>query len=163
MAFCPNCGSQIADNVAFCPTCGKAAGPANAGTPVAAAAQPAPQSPPVAANTAAAGPLAENIAGMLAYFTIIPAIVFLLIEPYNRNKFVRFHCFQCLFVAGALIVIHIGLSIVGYALPLIVLPIWGLLGLAELALWILLVVKAYQHQMFKLPIVGDMAEKQAGA
>lgn len=167
MAFCPNCGSQIADNVAFCPTCGKAAGQATATTaPAAAAAQPVPQAPPVAANTGpavAAEPLAENIAGMLAYFTIIPAIVFLLIEPYNRNKFVRFHSFQCLFIAGALIVLHVALSIVGYALPLIVLPIWGLLGLAEVALWVLLVIKAYQHQMFKLPIVGDMAEKQAGA
>ena len=60
-------------------------------------------------------------------------------------------------------VIHIGLSIIGYMLPLLVFPIWGLLGLAEFALWILLVIKAYQHVMFKLPIVGDMAEKQAGA
>ena len=167
MAFCANCGTQMADNAAFCPGCGKAVGQAAGG---AAAAQPAPQAPPpqaqpVVANTTATGaaPLSENIAGMLAYFTIIPAIVFLLIEPYNRNRFVRFHCFQCLFTAGALIVIHIGLSIIGYALPLLVLPVYMLLGLAELVLWILLVVKAYQGVMFKLPIVGDMAEKQAGA
>ena len=64
---------------------------------------------------------------------------------------------------GALIVIHVGLSIIGYALPLLVLPIYMLLGLAELVLWILLVIKAYQHVMFKLPIVGDLAEKQANA
>lgn len=168
MAFCANCGTQLADNVAFCPSCGKAAGQGAVGTAAAAAApQAAPQPPAVApattANTTASAPLAENVAGMLAYFTIIPAIVFLLVEPYNRNRFVRFHSFQCLFTAGALIVIHIALSIVGYALPLIILPVWGLLGLAELALWILLVVKAYQHEMFKLPVVGDMAEKQAGA
>jgi uncharacterized membrane protein len=164
MAFCANCGTQMADGAAFCPSCGKAAGQATPGAAVAAQAPPPPQAPPVAANTAAtAAPLAENIAGMLAYFTIIPAIVFLLIEPYNRNRFVRFHSFQCLFTCGALIVIHIGLSIIGYALPLLVLPIYMLLGLAELALWILLVIKAYQHEMFKLPIVGDMAEKQAGA
>jgi|SRR5580692_1408471 uncharacterized membrane protein len=169
MAFCANCGTQMADGTAFCPSCGKATGQATTGAAV--AAQPAPQQPPpspqpppVAANTAAtAAPLAENIAGMLAYFTIIPAIVFLLVEPYNRNRFVRFHSFQCLFTCGALIVIHIGLSIIGYALPLLILPIYMLLGLAELALWILLVIKAYQHEMFKLPIVGDMAEKQAGA
>lgn len=168
MAFCANCGSQVADNAAFCPGCGKAVGQATGGAAV--AAQPAPQpppplqAPPVAANTAAAGaPLAENVAGMLAYFTIIPAIVFLLIEPYNRNRFVRFHCFQCLFTAVALIVIHIGLSIIGYAMPLLILPVYMLLGLAELVLWILLVVKAYQGVMFKLPIVGDLAEKQAGA
>ena len=48
-------------------------------------------------------------------------------------------------------------------MPLIMFPIWTLLGLGELALWILLVIKAYQHQMFKLPIVGDLAEKQANA
>ncbi len=112
---------------------------------------------------APAAPLEENIAGMLAYFTIIPAIIFLLIEPYNRNRFVRFHCFQCLFTVGALVVLHIGLSMISYMLPLLMVPIWGLLGLAELALWILLVIKAYQHVMFKLPIVGDIAEKQAGA
>ena len=100
---------------------------------------------------------------MLAYFTIIPAIIFLLIEPYNRNRFVRFHSFQCLFTCGALIVLHVVLSVFSYIIPVLMFGIWGLLGLAELALWILLVVKAYQHQMFKLPIVGDMAEKQAGA
>ncbi len=164
MAFCANCGTQLADNVTFCPSCGKAQGQAGAGP--AAAAQPAPQAsqPPAYANTpAASAPLAENVAGMLAYFTIIPAIVFLLVEPYNRNRFVRFHSFQCLFTAGALIVLHIALSFVAYALPLLMIPVYGLLGLAELALWILLVVKAYQHEMFKLPVVGDMAEKQAGA
>ena len=100
---------------------------------------------------------------MLAYFTIIPAIIFLLIEPYNRNRFVRFHSFQCLFTCGALIVVQVGLSILSYAMPLIMFPIWTLLGLAEFALWILLVIKAYQHQIFKLPIVGDLAEKQANA
>jgi uncharacterized membrane protein len=116
-----------------------------------------------AASAASIGSLAENVAGMLAYFTIIPAIVFLLVEPYKSNRFVRFHSFQCLFTVGALIVLQIGLSIIGYALPLLVFPFWTLLGLAELALWLLLVIKAYQGQMFKLPIVGDMAEKQAGA
>src|ERR1700722_14502846 len=118
MAFCANCGTQMADGTAFCPSCGKAAGQATPGAAV--AAQPAPQQPPpspqpppVAANTAAtAAPLAENIAGMLAYFTIIPAIVFLLVEPYNRNHFVRFHCFQCLFAAVVLIVADVALWIV---------------------------------------------------
>ena len=87
--------------------------------------------------------MAENVAGMLAYFTIIPAIIFLLIEPYNRNRFVRFHSFQCLFTAAALIVLHIvlfDLQPTSCSCP-DVRAIWGLLGLAELALWILLVVE----------------------
>ncbi len=106
--------------------------------------------------------MAENVAGMLAYFTIIPAIIFLLIEPYNHNRFVRFHAFQCLFTAVALIVLQIVFSIFSHIIPVLMFGVWGLLGLAELALWILLVVKAYQHEMFKLPFVGDLAEKQAG-
>jgi uncharacterized membrane protein len=185
MAFCANCGSQVADNVAFCPSCGKATGQAAPAGTAAPPPPPPPQAAPGASyqtaappppnasyQTAAApaAPLAENVAGMLAYFTIIPAIVFLLIEPYNRNRFVRFHSFQCLFTAAALIVIEVGLMIISAILHLI--PVmgwlitaimWPLYGLAVLALWLILVIKAYQHVMFKLPIVGDLAEKQAGA
>ena len=81
MAFCSGCGTQMADNAAFCPKCGKAAAQAGAeGT------YSAP--PPVPPAAAPATPMAENVAGMLAYFTIIPAIIFLLIEPFNRNRFV---------------------------------------------------------------------------
>lgn len=175
MAFCPNCGTQLADNVAFCPNCGKAVGQASPGT---ASAAPPPTPPPApeasynaqAAPVVAAAPLAENVAGMLAYFTIIPAIAFLLIEPYNRNRFVRFHSFQCLFVAATLVVIDVVLMILSSILHLVPLIgwavtaiMWPIYSLAVLALWLLLVIKAYQHQIYKLPIVGDLAEKQAGA
>jgi uncharacterized membrane protein len=153
MAFCSACGTQIANDAAFCPKCGKTSGKGISAVP--ASTSPGPAS--------ASLPIAENVAGMLAYFTIIPAILFLLIEPFNRNHFVRFHSFQCLFTCGALIVLQIVLSIFGHILPIFMFGIWRLLGLAELALWILLVFKAYQHEMFKLPIVGDMAERQAGA
>ncbi len=168
MAFCSKCGAQTGESSAFCPNCGAAVGQANPASPV------APPLPPPAANysepVASSAPLAENVAGALAYFTIIPAIVFLLIEPYNRNRFVRFHSFQCLFVAVALVVVDIALSIISAIFHLV--PVigwfaaalmWPLYGLAVLALWLLLVIKAYQHQIYKLPVIGDMAEKQAGA
>jgi uncharacterized membrane protein len=160
MAFCSACGTQIADDAAFCPKCGKAAATSGA-SGIPSAPLPTPTGT-YGATGAPATPMAENVAGMLAYFTIIPAIIFLLIEPYNRNRFVRFHSFQCLFTCAALIVFQIVLSLFLYFIPVLV-GVYGLLGLAELALWILLVVKAYQHEMFKLPIVGDLAEKQAGA
>jgi uncharacterized membrane protein len=163
MAYCASCGAQMVDNVAFCPNCGK---PACQGNPAGAATPP----PPYDTTTASAPPLAENVAGMLAYFTIIPAIIFLLIEPYNRNRFVRFHCFQCLFVAVALVVVDVALMILSsifHLLPVIgwfiTALMWPLYSLAVLALWLLLVVKAYQHEIYKLPVVGDMAERQAGA
>lgn len=161
MAFCASCGTQMADNVAFCPNCGKAAGQASGAG--ASAPPPTPAPPASYGSTAApAAPLAENVAGMLAYFTIIPAIIFLLIEPYNRNRFVRFHSFQCLFTFAALIVVRVCLSVVSMIVSFLIIPLWGLFVLACIALWLLLIIKAYQHQLFKLPIVGDLAEKQAG-
>jgi uncharacterized membrane protein len=167
MAFCPKCGAQTADNAAFCPNCGAGVGPA---TPAAnPAAPPPPPAEGYSAPAVSSAPLEENVAGALAYFTIIPAIVFLLIAPYNRNRFVRFHSFQCLFVTVALVVVDIALSIISaifHLLPVIgwfvAALMWPLYGLAVLALWLLLVIKAYQHQIYKLPVIGDMAEKQAG-
>jgi len=96
---------------------------------------------------------------MLAYVTIIPAILFLILEPYNKNRFVRFHAFQCIFLAVGLFVIQMVLAfipIIGWLISLLV-------SLGTLALWIVLLIKAYGGQMFKLPVIGDMAEKQANA
>ena len=114
--------------------------------------------------------MAENVAGMLAYFTFIPAVIFLLVEPYNRNRFVRFHAFQSLFFHVAVVVLEIALMILSAILhiipvmgSLVALVLWPLVWLGVFGLWLLLVIKAYQHLMFKLPIVGDLAEKQAGA
>jgi uncharacterized membrane protein len=116
-------------------------------------------------QTAPAAGLTDNVAGALAYVTIIPAIVFLVIEPFNKKKFVRFHSFQCIFFAVAWTALWIVLNIIvhipvlGWATALL----WPLVGLAGFVIWIVLVLKAYQGQMFKLPVIGDMAEKQAGA
>jgi uncharacterized membrane protein len=103
--------------------------------------------------------MADNVAGMLAYVTFIPAIVFLAMAPYNRNSFIRFHAFQCIFFSVALFAIHLVLDfipIIGWAISLLV-------SLAALGLWLVLLMKAYQGQRWKVPIIGDMAEKQANA
>ncbi len=112
-------------------------------------------------------PIAENIAGVIAYMTIFPAIVFLVLEPFKRNLFVRFHSFQHLLLWAAGVVFGIASGIVGAILQLmpfmrvLVFPFTGLVGLAFFFLWVLLVVKAYNHEMFKLPILGDLAERWA--
>lgn len=139
MAFCPTCGTQIADGAA-CPKCASGAGPGTtAVTPVAAG-------------------ITDNLAGALAYLTIIPAIVFLVIEPFNKKRFVRFHAFQSIFFSVAWIVIAIGLSFIGF-IPFL----WTLVRLAFFVVWLILMIKAYQGQMFKLPVIGDIAAQQAGA
>lgn len=111
------------------------------------------------APSAGAGGLADNMAGALAYVTIIPAILFLVMEPYNRNRFIRFHAFQCLFTAVAFMAIGIVLNFIP-VLGWIVALFMPLIGLV---LWVLLVVMAYQGKKFKLPVIGDLAEKQADA
>jgi len=148
MAFCNMCGAQIADGTTTCAACAARAGAGAATVTV----------------TAAPG-LADNIAGMLAYVTIIPAIVFLVVAPYNRNRFIRFHSFQCLFFALAVFAIHIALSILTVVpfVALVTLPLHLLVSLGAFVLWIVLLLKANQGQMYKLPIIGDLAEKQANA
>jgi uncharacterized membrane protein len=148
--FCSNCGTQLPENTNNCPGCGKPAG-APAGTG--------------AAPSVQAGGLTDNVAGMLAYVTIIPAILFLVLEPYNRSRFIRFHAFQSIFFYVAWMVLWVALSFVG-ALPVLgwaTVLLWPLLGLGGLILWVLLLMKAYGGQMWKLPVVGDLAEKQANA
>jgi len=102
---------------------------------------------------------------MLAYITIVPAIVFLVLEPYNKSRFIRFHSFQCIFFTVAWTVLWIALNIIVH-IPLLgwlTILIWPLIGLVGLVIWIVLLLKAYQGQMFKLPVIGDIAEKQANA
>ncbi len=144
MAFCPTCGTQIADGA----TCPKCAGGTSGG----------------GATTTAPG-LTDNLAGMLAYITIIPAIIFLVLEPYNKRRFIRFHSLQCIFFAIALFILGIALSILSFIpfAAFVTIPLHFLLGVGGLIVWVILLLKAYQGQMFKLPVIGDMAEKQAGA
>ncbi len=98
----------------------------------------------------------ENIEGALSYFLgFITGILFLLLE--KDCKFVRFHAMQSTIVFLLLIVINAVLGVI----PLLWM-IFPLIGLVELALWLLLMYKAYKGEVFKLPVIGDMAAKQVG-
>jgi uncharacterized membrane protein len=148
MAYCSTCGTQIPDGSTTCAAC---ASRVSGG--------------PSAATAASSQGMTDNVAGMLAYVTIIPAIVFLVVAPYNRNRFIRFHAWQCVFLCIAWTVLWIVLSIFAHIpfLGWLSILLWPLIGLGGLILWIVLLLKANQGQMFKLPIIGDMAEKQANA
>jgi len=148
--FCSSCGAQMPDGAVVCPACGKG----STGTAAA-----------VAAPAGTTGGLADNVAGLLAYVTIIPSIIFLVIEPYNKNRFIRFHSFQNIFFWIAWIILSIALGIIGQipVLGWMSLFLWPIIGLAGFIVWLVLMLKAYQGQMYKLPVVGDMAEKQANA
>lgn len=97
-----------------------------------------------------------NIAGLLCYFLgFVTGLVFYLVE--KKNKFIRFHAMQSIVVFGAIFVINIVLM----AIPVLGFLANALLSLLSLVLWILLMVKAYQGEYFKLPIAGDIAEKNS--
>jgi len=109
--------------------------------------------------------LSDNAAGGLAYVTIIPAIIFLALAPYNRSAFVRFHAWQCIFFTIACVAIDVALMFLGHLpmLGLVTLFIWPLVGLGFFIVWIILLIKAFGGNYFKLPIIGDLAEKQANS
>ena len=97
-----------------------------------------------------------NLAGLLCYFFgFITGLVFYFVE--KKNKFVRFHAMQSIVVFGSFFVANLVLLV----LPVIGVVIGGLLSLLSLALWVLLMIKAYQGEFFKLPIAGDIAEKNS--
>src|SRR5580700_2079179 len=143
MAFCNMCGAQIADGTTTCATCSSRA---------------------AAAPVAAASGMTDNVAGMLAYVTFIPAIIFLVTPPYNQSRFVRFHSYQSIFLFVAVVAIQVALSVLTVVpfLIFITAPLHMLVALGAFILWIILLLKANQGQMFKVPVIGDLAEKQAG-
>ena len=96
----------------------------------------------------------QNLAGLLCYAAgWITGLIFFLIE--KENRYVRFHAMQSLITFGGLTALFFVLTFIPF-IGWVLLPF---LGLAQLVLWILLMVKAYQGQLFKLPVIGDMAEK----
>jgi len=116
------------------------------------------------------GILSENVAGALAYVSFIPAVVFLFLDPYHKNRFVRFHSFQCIFLWVTGLLIAVLLRFVG--LILYIIPVLGhllvwliamVVVLGAVVIWLVLMVKALQGEAFKLPVIGDLAERQAGS
>lgn len=160
MAFCPNCGAPVEGR--FCPACGANIGGA---PPQAGGTAPAGGGGPAA--SAGASGLTENMASALCYsLTLITGIVFLVLPPYNTNPRVRFHAFQAIFFALGLFVLFFGLGMFMIFLPGILRIMLGLVEMAAsfgvFLLWLFLMWKAYNGEKLVLPIIGPLAEQQAG-
>jgi len=129
--------------------------------------QPYGTGAPASAGAAASGPstlgLDPNISAFLSYlFSPISALIIFLME--KQNRFVRFHAMQSLLSAAAVIVIEVVLSVLNHIPFIDLLSIFllgPLVGLAVFVIWIVLMVNAFQGKYFKLPIIGDYAEKYA--
>lgn len=99
--------------------------------------------------------LDENVGGVLCYLLgIVTGILFFILE--KENRFIRFHAMQSILICAVLIVVNIFLSfipVIGWMINLLIAPV-------AFVLWLLLMYKAYNKEWFKLPVLGDMAEKQ---
>lgn len=147
---CPDCAAQMPDSAAFCPGCGRSMRTESA-------------------SKQKAGVGGDNLSGALAYVSFIPALVFLLVDRYRKNPFVRFHSIQCLLFWLVCAVLAIVVRVV--FLVLLFIPIVGpllavlfvvVVALAAVFTWIILLVKAFQGERFALPVIGDLAEKYSG-
>jgi uncharacterized membrane protein len=108
--------------------------------------------------------LSNNAAGGIAYLTIIPAIVFLIIEPFKRSSFVRFHAWQSIFFFVAWALVDILVGVVENLAPsavFLTLTLLQLVGLAFFVVWLVVLINAFNGKRIKLPIIGNVAQQQA--
>jgi uncharacterized membrane protein len=159
MAHCTKCGAALADGASFCAACG---------TPQAAGAGPAAVTTPANVPPVAQSQMAENIAGLLCYsLGWITGLIFYFID---KRPFVRFHAAQSIVTFAGLHIISFALSVI-FGVSLLVSGVAGfslgsalysLIGLVGFILWILLMIKAYQGERFRVPVAADLAEKIFG-
>jgi len=135
------------ENAAFCPGCGR-------------------RMIAVLSEAGPTGRFRDNLAAALAYVSFIPAVIFLRLRSYKHNNLVRFHALQSIFFAIATILLAIVVRILFALLSLI--PRFGYLFaclavfvavLAGVMVWLVLMIKALQGKRFKLPVIGNLAER----
>lgn len=152
---CPSCRQETSGT--FCNFCGAAL----AGAPAGGGSASIP-----AASTGTG--LSPNAAAAISYLTIIPSIIFLVLEPYKNMKLVKFHSIQNIALAVAWVAVYIALTILSLVLHFI--PFIGILfvlldlavAVAFIAAWLVALFKASKGEFFKLPFIGPFAAKQAG-
>jgi uncharacterized membrane protein len=108
--------------------------------------------------------LSDNAAGGIAYLTIIPAIVFLIIEPFKKSSYVRFHAWQSIFFFVAWALVDILVGVVENLAPsavFLTLTLLQLVGLAFFVVWLIVLINAFNGKRIKLPIIGNVAQQQA--
>lgn len=156
MAHCTKCGAVVADNAAFCGNCGAPQTVTSTGAPVVAPVAPAQSQ------------MSENLAATLSYVLgWLTGLIFFLID---KRPYVRFHARQSIVVFGGLHILtfilgaFFGLSLItgGFAGFSIGLALYRILDVVALILWVLLMVKAYQGERFRVPFAADLADKIFG-
>jgi uncharacterized membrane protein len=107
--------------------------------------------------------MSQNAAAGTSYVLgWITGLIFFLVE--KQNRFVRFHAMQSILFFGGVSILGIIVRIIISVIPPLAVAfgcLWGLVILASLVVWVILMVNGYQGKYFKLPVVGDYAERYA--
>jgi uncharacterized membrane protein len=136
--FCSKCGAENPEGAKFCSKCGAQLG--------------APASPEAESSTG----LSANVAGLLCYLLgWVTGMIFAVLE--KKSTFVRFHAWQAILTFGVLTVAYLILFWIPFVGWILSILIWVLM----FALWIILLIQAGSGKMWKVPLLGDLAEKQA--
>ena len=170
MSVCQSCGTALAADTRFCQSCGSPTELRSDASisPVESPAGNAVMPLPVETSSKT---MDTNLVGALTYLAgFITGVIFLVLDPYKSNSFVRFHAFQSIFFNVAWIAFWIVWMILSAVLTplttgvfgLIVLPLMLILSMAGFGIWLFLMYQAYQQKLFKLPIVGKFAAEHAG-
>lgn len=112
--------------------------------------------------------LSENSAAAIAYITFVPAIVFLMTPPYNQSPTTKFHSWQSIFLNVAAVCFWVVFTIIRIivAMTMYVPFLFGMLSLVcwlgWFLVWLLCVINAVNGKRISLPIIGQLAAKQAG-
>ena len=118
--------------------------------------------PPYPSDTPPTYGLDPKMASGLAYVTLVPAVFFLLIEPYKSNRRVRFHSWQSVFFFLAVAAVRAVESVLNALLPIaIAFAISSVLSLILLTAWLVAVVQAFSGKAYRLPWIGQAAAKVA--
>jgi uncharacterized membrane protein len=157
MATCAECGSPISEDAAFCSTCG---------APVHSRRDSEMMQRSLASG---ANVLSVNVAAMFAYLLgLISGIIFLSLEPYKREPFVRFHAFQSICYSVVVIAFWIiwnNLAYMGYSWMgvfwVFIRMMGALISMAFFFYWLFLMYKAYNKEKYLIPVVGEFASNLA--
>ncbi|MHB8524746.1 MAG: hypothetical protein ACYDD2_01115 [Candidatus Acidiferrales bacterium] len=176
MANCAKCGAVIAEDSAFCGTCGQPAraqaGGAASGTFLAApavAVGSGASSSGTSTETSTGTGLTMNLAAALSYaLGFITGILFLVLDPYKNNRFVRFHAIQSILFSVTCVIfaivwsilVGILVSIAGFWVLTVDIPLRLLIGLGIFLLWLYVMFQAYSEREYRIPWIGDIAAKQ---
>ena len=170
MSACQSCGAVLAADTRFCQACGS---PTEFRPEVTAATVKSSSAVAVMPSPREAGSktMDTNIVASVTYLGgFVTGILFLVIDPYKSNSFVRFHAFQSIFFNIAWVAFWIVWMILSAVLTpltagvfgLIALPLMLIFGLAGFGIWAFLMYQAYQQKLFKLPVAGKFAAQHAG-